>query len=180
MSRDAILHRVRTALGRSRRTGRPGAAAGAHPHSGADRRSAHRVHAGARRSAGRQDDPRGHPGRCARLRGRRHRGKQAVASNAPFLAECGITGSPGVRCGLDRGKRAAPIVRGNGCGHHQRRLRPGRYRHAGDALEPARGAPDLAAAAGAHRRSPRARILSGLDELFAMLPIRRSRPAPWC
>ena len=97
-------------------------------------------------------------------------GKTAVASNAPYLKECGIAGLPGVRSGVPRSGRTERTVRPAGYRHHERGLRAERYRDAGDVVRPAGGAPDVAAAAGAPRGSAAERILTGLDELFTLLP----------
>ncbi|SPE39055.1 Lactate utilization protein C [Candidatus Sulfopaludibacter sp. SbA3] len=102
MSRDHILHRVRTALGRS--AGQ--AAADPLP----ARIRVPEVAMEARIASMRT--------RIEALAGKTHRvstpaeacaivaaalqGKSAVTSNAPFLTECGITGLPGVRSGITR------------------------------------------------------------------------------
>ena len=100
MARENILHRVRTALGRSE--GQPPAAAPAVrmrvPEVDLESRIASML------------------ARVEALAGKTHRaatpadaralvaaviaGKTAVASNAPFLAECGIADLPGVRSGI--------------------------------------------------------------------------------
>lgn len=100
MARDYILHKVRTALGRG---------AGQPPEEVPPARIAipeidfeSRVRtffsrieelAGKTYRAESPEDARDY---VARITG----GKPAVASNAPVLAECGITGLPGVRCGF--------------------------------------------------------------------------------
>ena len=99
MSRDNILHKVRTALGRSAGQPRRRSAAGAPARSRGRYGGAHREHARPRGGAGRK----GHAAPAdPRARGRAEviAGKTAVASNAPFLAECGITSLPGVRTGI--------------------------------------------------------------------------------
>jgi L-lactate dehydrogenase complex protein LldG len=97
MSRDNILHRVRTALGRS--PGEPPAAPPAVrlriPEVDLEARIASllaRVEALAGKSCRTADPASVVAGLIA--------GKTAVASNAPFLAECGITSLPGVRTGI--------------------------------------------------------------------------------
>ncbi len=97
MSRDSILHRIRTAVGRS--ADQPPAEAPAArlriPEVPLEARIASvvaRVEALAGKAV-RTSDP------CAWV-AEAIRGKTAVASNAPFLAQCGITGLAGVRSGI--------------------------------------------------------------------------------
>ncbi len=150
MSREHILHRVRTALGRSE--GQPPAAAPAVrlrvPDVDRETRIAsmlERVEALAGKTY-RAANPEDACGFAAGLIA----GKTAIASNAPFLAECGIARSAG-RAQRHHGPRGtARIVRHVRSRHHQRRLRAGGYRYAGHAFEPARSAHDLAAAARAY------------------------------
>jgi L-lactate dehydrogenase complex protein LldG len=100
MSREHILHRVRTALGRSE--GQPAAAAPAVrlrvPDVDRETRIAsmlERVEALAGKTY-RASNPEDACGFAASLLA----GKTAIASNAPFLAECGVTALPGVRSGV--------------------------------------------------------------------------------
>ena len=101
MSRDNILHKVRTALGRS--AGQ--AVADVPPVRLRDARSRHgRPHrADAARASRRWP---GMTARVPRMDAAREfvaaaiAGKTAVASNAPYLAECGIASLPGVRSGI--------------------------------------------------------------------------------
>jgi L-lactate dehydrogenase complex protein LldG len=100
MSREHILHRVRTALGRSE--GQPAAAAPAVrlrvPEVDRETRIAsmlERVEALAGKMY-RASSPEDACGFAASLLA----GKTAIASNAPFLAECGIAALPGVRTGI--------------------------------------------------------------------------------
>jgi L-lactate dehydrogenase complex protein LldG len=100
MSREHILHRVRTALGRSE--GQPALAAPAvrlrAPEVDREARIAsmlERVEALAGR-AYRAANPENARVFSASLVA----GKTAIASNAPFLAECGIAALPGVRSGI--------------------------------------------------------------------------------
>ena len=65
-----------------------------------------RVEALAGKTRARTDDA-----AVARVRGGGHRGKTAVASNSPYLAECGITALPGVRTGITRSRRVARALR---------------------------------------------------------------------
>jgi L-lactate dehydrogenase complex protein LldG len=100
MSREHILHRVRTALGRSE--GQPPASPPPvrlrAPEVDRDARIAsmlERVDALAGKTY-RASNLVGASGFAACLLA----GKTAIASNAPFLAECGITSVPGVRSGV--------------------------------------------------------------------------------
>ena len=97
MSRDSILHRIRTAVGRS--AGQPPSEAPPArirvPEMSLQARIAStivRVEALAGKAV-HTSDP------CAYV-AEAIQGKTAVASNAPFLAECGITSLPCVRAGL--------------------------------------------------------------------------------
>ena len=100
MSREHILHRVRTALGRS-----AGQAAAEAP---AVRLRVPEVATDARVASfiTRLEALAGKAERVASQAGAREivaaavAGKTAVASNSPYLAECGITGLPGVRSGI--------------------------------------------------------------------------------
>jgi len=97
MSRDSILHRIRTAVGRS--AGQPPSDPPPVrirvPRVPLEARIAStiaRVEALAGKAL-RTSDPLGYVAQAIA-------GKSAVASNAPFLAECGITTLPGVRSGI--------------------------------------------------------------------------------
>ena len=100
MSRDYILHRVRTALGRS--AGQP--PAGLPP----PRIRVPEATVESRISSmqARLEALGGKACRAASTEDARSlvaaaiAGKMAVASNAPYLAACGITGLPGVRSGI--------------------------------------------------------------------------------
>jgi L-lactate dehydrogenase complex protein LldG len=97
MSRDSILHRIRTAVGRSAGQA-PGDPPPARirvpemPLQGRIARTLARVEALAGKAV-HTSDPRTYVAEAIA-------GKSAVASNAPFLAECGITSLPGVRSGI--------------------------------------------------------------------------------
>ena len=97
MSRDSILHRIRTAVGRS--AGQQPAQAPPvrirvpeMPLAGRIASLIARVEALAGKAVY-TSDPLAYVTEAAA-------GKTAVASNAPFLVECGITGLPGVRSGI--------------------------------------------------------------------------------
>jgi L-lactate dehydrogenase complex protein LldG len=97
MSRDSILHRIRTAVGRS--AGQPPAEAPpvriripVMPLEVRIASTIARVETLGGRAV-RTNDPRAFVAEAIA-------GKTSVASNAPFLAECGIAGLPGVRSGI--------------------------------------------------------------------------------
>jgi L-lactate utilization protein LutC len=100
MSRDHILHRVRTALGRSagQAPPPPPLARLRIPEISLDDRAASFIV--------RLEALAGKAQRVASMAEAREivaaavAGKTAVASNSPYLAECGITGLPGVRAGI--------------------------------------------------------------------------------
>src|SRR5436190_11592664 len=99
MSRDNILHKVRTALGRSvgQEPPPPPPARVVIPSVGMDAR----VDSFCRRLealAGKTH--RAVSGDAAEYVGRVVNGRQAVASNAPLLRECGVTALPSVRSGI--------------------------------------------------------------------------------
>ncbi|MDP2998027.1 MAG: hypothetical protein Q8N47_11100, partial [Bryobacterales bacterium] len=100
MSRDTILERVRTALGRS--AGQAPAAppeariripeTGVEERIGQFRRALEKLAGKFHVAASRQD--------ARALVAGLLEGRTAVASNSPYLAECGITGLEGVRSGF--------------------------------------------------------------------------------
>jgi len=96
MARDYILHRVRTALGRSPRSPyrirRPPASASRRSRSMPDGFAAAAVEELAG-TAVETSDPRTYIAAAMA-------GKSAIASNSPYLAACGITGLPGVESGI--------------------------------------------------------------------------------
>jgi L-lactate dehydrogenase complex protein LldG len=170
MSREHILHKVRTALGRS--AGQAVAEAPPArivvPHVEMEERIASmraRIEALAGKTARAAT-----PAEACAMVAEAIEGKSAVASNAPFLAECGITRLAGVRSGItDREElRAACASAGVGitsadyvlgdtgtlvmiASPHEARLV--------SLLPPAHIAV-----------VPKERILTGLDELFSILP----------
>jgi L-lactate utilization protein LutC len=170
MSRDNILHRVRTALGRSAGQGvaDPPPARICIPEVDMEKRistmfASIEVLAGkAYRAAT--------PAHACGFVAAAIEGKSAVASNAPYLAECGIASLGGVRCGITdreelRGLCAAADVGITSADYaladtgslvmisspHEARLV--------SLLPPAHIAV-----------VPRERILTGLDELFSVIP----------
>ena len=167
MSRDNILHRVRTALGRS-----PGEPPAAPPtvrlrvpevpiEDRIDSLLA-RVEALAGK-AFRTSEP---AAAVAELIA----GKSAVASNAPFLAECGITALPNVRTGIsDRDELRAL------CASADVGITSADYALADTGTLVMLSSPQEARLISllppAHIAVvPRSRILSGLDELFTVVP----------
>ena len=167
MSRDNILHRVRTAIGRS---------AGAPP---ADpppvRLRIPEVDLDARIA--------GMIARIEALAGRAYcgpeprafvadaiQGRSAVASNSPFLRECGITSLPGVRSGITDREQLREACAAADVG----------ITSADYALSDTGTLVMLSTPAEARLVSllppahiavvPRGRILTGLDELFSVLP----------
>jgi L-lactate dehydrogenase complex protein LldG len=97
MSRDHILHRVRTGIGRS--AGEPPAAPPPVrlriPEVNRDRRIASMIERVVALAGNARCEPNPRDYVAAAIKG-----KTAVASNSPFLAECGITGLPGVQSGI--------------------------------------------------------------------------------
>ena len=154
MSRDNILHRIRTAVGRS--AGQPPADPPPVRLRVPDGRdgSARREHDRPRGGAGRKSlphvsDPRA--AAAAAIAGKDRGGLELAVSRGVRHHE------PALRADRHhRSRRAARGLRRGRHRHHQRRLRAGRYRHAGDAFEPAGSPPDLAAAPRRTSRSCRA------------------------
>lgn len=100
-------------------------------------------------------------------------GKTAVVSNAPFLAECGIAAIPGVRSGITDGDELRTI-----CATADVGITSADYALADTGtlvmLASPREARLISLLPPAHIAVvPRGRILTGLDELFSILP----RPA---
>jgi L-lactate dehydrogenase complex protein LldG len=175
MSREGILHRVRTALGRS-----AGQAVGEVPpvrlripeadsevdDEGdmaariASMKARLEALAGVVRVT---DDPRGVVAQAIA-------GKTAVASNAPYLAECGITSLPGVRSGITD----LETLRGL-CATCDFGITSADYALADTGTLVMLASPHEARLVSllppAHIAVvPRERILTGLDELFSILP----------
>ena len=177
MSRENILHRIRTAVGRS--AGQPPADPPPVrlrvPTVDRETRMASmiaRVEALAGK-ASRTSDPRAAAAEVIA-------GKTAVASNSSFLSECGITSLPGVRSGItDRDELRAV------CAAADVGITSADYALADTGTLVMLSSPQEARLISllppAHiAMVPRDRILSSLDELFMLLPRPADRPAQWC
>ena len=167
MSRDNILHKIRTALGRGagQAVADPPAARIRVPQVSMEARVAsmlERVRALAGEAV-ESDDARGFvAGAIA--------GKTAVASNAPFLAECGIASLPGVRSGITDREELRAL-----CATVDVGITSADYALADTGtlvmLSSPQEARMISLLPPAHIAVvPRARILTGLDELFSLLP----------
>lgn len=167
MAREHILHRVRTALGRSAGAP-PGDAPPVRlriPEVEMESRIATmrmRIEALAGKTA-RTDDPRAHVAEAIA-------GKTAVASNATFLAECGITSLPGVRSGITDREELRRV-----CATVDIGITSADYALADTGtlvmIASPREARLVSLLPPAHLAVvPRDRILTGLDELFTILP----------
>jgi len=170
MSRDNILHRIRTALGRSAGQGvaDPPPARIRIPEVDMEKRistlfAAIEALAGKTYRAATPADARGFVAAAIQ-------GKSAVASNAPYLAECGIASLPGVRSGITNREELRGLCAAADVG-----ITSADYALADTG--------SLAMIAGPHEARlvsllppahiavvPRERILTGLDELFSILP----------
>ena len=170
MSRDSILHRIRTAVGRS--AGEPPAPPPpvriAVPEMSLDARigsTLARVEALGGKAL-RTADPRAYVAAAVA-------GKSAVASNAPFLAECGITSLPSVRSGITDHEELRELCAAADIG-----ITSADYVLADTGtlvmLSSQREARLISLLPPAHLAVvKRERILTGLDELLAVIP----RPA---
>jgi L-lactate dehydrogenase complex protein LldG len=167
MSREYILHRVRTALGRSpsQPIPDPPPARLRVPEVSPDARLASliaRVEALAG-TALETSDPRAYVAQAIA-------GKTAIASNAPYLAACGITDLPGVQSGITDREELRKV-----CASAEIGITSADY-----ALADTGTLVMLSSHAEARMVSllppehiavvPRDRILSGLDELFSIVP----------
>jgi L-lactate dehydrogenase complex protein LldG len=167
MAREHILHKIRTSLGRSAGdiVPPPPPARIRVPQSGMEERIASlmmRVEALAGKAV-RTEDP------CEVVR-QAIAGKTAVASNAPYLAECGITRLPGVRSGIVDREELRQL-----CATVDMGITSADYALADTGtlvmLASPREARLVSLLPPAHLAVvPRDRILTGLDELFAILP----------
>jgi L-lactate dehydrogenase complex protein LldG len=167
MSRDYILHKIRTALGRGagQAVADPPPARIRVPQVSMEARVAsllERVRALAGEAVV-SDDPRAFVAKAIA-------GKTAVASNAPFLADCGIATLPGVRSGITDREELREL-----CATVDVGITSADYALADTGtlvlLSSPREARMISLLPPAHIAVvPRARILTGLDELFALLP----------
>ena len=167
MSRDHILHRVRTGIGRSagQAPTAPPPVRLRIPQVDPGRRIAvmiERVEALAGKALC-DPDPRGFVAAAIQ-------GKTAVASNAPYLAQCGITGLPGVRSGITDRDELREICAAADIG-----ITSADYALADTGtlvmLSTPHEARLISLLPPAHIAVvPRDRLLTGLDELFAVAP----------
>ena len=167
MSRDNILHKIRTALGRGagQAVADPPPARIRVQQVAVEARVAsmlERVRALAAEAV-ESDDQRGFVARAIA-------GKTAVASNAPFLKECGIASLPGVCSGITDRERLREL-----CATVDVGITSVDYALADTGtlvmLSSPREARMISLLPPAHIAVvPRARILTGLDELFSLLP----------
>jgi L-lactate dehydrogenase complex protein LldG len=176
MSREHILHRVRTAIGRSAGQS-PGEAPPVRIRVPSDQPAARvstmleRVEA----LAGKTYHAASPEDACAFVAAA-IAGKTALASNAPFLAACGIASLPNVRTGIvDR------MELRDYCATVDIGITSADYALADTGTLVMLSSPQEARLVSllppAHIAVvPRDRILSGLDELFTLLP----KPVPWC
>jgi L-lactate utilization protein LutC len=167
VSRDNILHKIRTALGRGagQAVADPPPARIRIPQMPMEARIAsllERVRALAGEAV-ESDDPRAVVAGAVA-------GKTAIASNAPYLVECGITGLPGVRSGITDRAELRQLCAAADVG-----ITSADYALADTGtlvlLSSPREARMISLLPPAHIAVvPRARILTGLDELFSLLP----------
>lgn len=170
MARETILHRVRTALGRSEGQAVPDAPAvrlwiPQVEHELRIRSVQRAVEALAGRTHHVASPDEARASVAAALAGR-----SAVASNAPFLAHCGITGLPGVRTGFHDAAELREACATAGAG-----ITSADYVLADTGtlvmLSSAEEARLISLLPPAHIAVvPTDRILTGLDELFSVLP----------
>lgn len=167
MSRDYILHRVRTALGRGagQAVTDPPPARIRVPQVPAEARVAsmlERVRALAGEAV-ESADPRGFVAAAIQ-------GKTAIASNSTYLSECGITALPGVRSGITDREELRSL-----CASADVGITSADYALGDTGTLVMIASPQEARMVSllppAHIAVvPRDRILSGLDELFSLLP----------
>jgi L-lactate utilization protein LutC len=170
MSRDHILHRVRTALGRN--AGQAAAEAPAVrlriPEVEMNARIAS-VLARVQALAGKAERV-GSPRQACELVAAALEGKTAVSSNAPFLEECGITSLPGVRSGVTDREELREL-----CAKVDIGITSADYVLADTGTLVMLASPQEARMVSllppAHIAVvPKERIVTGLDELFTLLP----------
>ena len=171
MSRDAILHRVRTALGRESGAAvpEPPPARIRIPETDMETRIAS-LRARIEALAG-ETSRVPSPQEARALVAAAIMGKTAVASNAPFLAECGITELPEVRSGIADSAELRRLCAAAGVG-----ITSADYALADTGtlvlLASPREARLISLLPPAHIAVlPKDRILTGLDELFSLLPL---------
>jgi L-lactate dehydrogenase complex protein LldG len=177
VSRDNVLHKIRTALGRGAGQAAPDppAARIRIPLVSMDARVAsmlERVRALAGEAVA-TDDARAFVAEAIA-------GKTALASNAPLLAECGITSLPGVRSGITDREELRELCAAVDVG-----ITSADYALADTGTLVMLASPQEARMISllppAHIAVvPRERILTGLDELFSLLPNPAERRARWC
>jgi len=137
MSRDNILHRIRTALGRS-----AGQAVADFPPAriripdvDIEKRIA-TMFAAIEALAGKTHRA-ATPADARAFRGRRHRGQERGGLQCALPRRVRNCHPPRRALRHRRSRRTARLVRRRGCGHHQRGLRARRHRLAGHDFEPA-------------------------------------------
>ena len=171
MSRDSILQTVRTALGRSAGQGVPAPppARIVLPDVAMEERISSartRIEALAGKTARAST-----PAEACALVAEAIEGKTAVASNAPYLAECGITRLPGVRSGIVDREQLREL-----CASADVGITSADYMLGDTGTLVMIASPQEARLVSllppAHMAVvPKERILTGLDELFALLPL---------
>ena len=170
MSRDNILHRVRTALGRSagQEVADPPPVRIRIPDVDMEKRIS-TMRASIEALAGKTYRAATPADACAFVAAAIE-GKSAVASNAPFLAECGISSLPGVRSGVTDREELRALCAAADVG-----ITSADYALADTGslvmIASPREARLVSLLPPAHIAVvPRDRILTGLDELFSVLP----------
>ena len=170
MSRDNILHRVRTALGRSAGQGvaDPPPVRIRIPDVDMEKRIS-TMRASIEALAGKTHRAATPADACAFVAAAIE-GKSVVASNAPFLAECGISSLPGVRSGVTDREELRALCAAADVG-----ITSADYALADTGslvmIASPREARLVSLLPPAHIAVvPRDRILTGLDELFSILP----------
>ena len=170
MSRDHILHKVRTAIGRSAGQEPAPPPPLELPVPAIDPARRFELFSGALERLGGKAFAAGSPEEACTYAAHLLEGKQAVASNAPFLAECGILALAGVRTGFEN---AGELCRA--CAAADAGITSADYALADTGslvmLSSPREARMISLLPPLHLAVvPRSRLLSGLDELFSILP----------
>ena len=105
-------------------------------------------------------------------------GKRVVASNAPFLKACGITGLCGGAIRIYRSRCAAGCLCRSRHRNHERRLRAGGNRDAGDVRRAVRRRDWFRYCRRCMWPSfPQSRILANLDQLLTVVPMPSEQPS---